>query len=328
MESNIKFLLETIKNEYGLSIVHMEKLEIGFDQNTAVYKLISNDQKEYFLKIRSKNFVPSSVIIPFWLSMEIGLTNVINPIKTIDNKLFHKILFSYITLFPYINGQSGWNSSFTKDQFYKFGQFMHGLHSIEITNEYKLLLPIATYNKKCIKIVKNYLKSIKNKVHDNPIIIEFLGILRNNESTIIKMINFLENIIKKNITEDKNLCLCHGDIHAGNILIDKDKFYVVDWDTITMAPPEKDLMFIGGNIGNRWNKKEEIDSFYRGYGKELKIDKDLIKYYRCERIIEDIYAFYQQIADIKTGEEKKKECLKLFKDTFEPNHVVDFALRT
>jgi spectinomycin phosphotransferase len=268
------------------------------------------------------------VIIPFWLSTEIGLSNIINPIKTINGRLYHKISFLYVILFPYINGQSGWDISFTKDQFNEFGQFMHRLHSVKLPNEHIHLLPAETYSQKCGKMVKKYLKDMKNKMYDNSVIIDFFYILKNNENTIIRMIGFLENMIQRNIGKNKGLCLCHGDIHAGNIFIEENKFYVVDWDTIIMAPKEKDLMFIGGGIGSKWNKDEEIEYFYKGYGKELGIDKDLIKYYRYERIIQDIYEFYQQIIDIETTEEKRKECLKSFKETFEPNNVVDIASRT
>jgi spectinomycin phosphotransferase len=124
------------------------------------------------------------------------------------------------------------------------------------------------------------------------------------------------------------MCLCHGDVHADNILINQNNFYIVDWDTIIVAPREKGLMFIGGGVGNKWNKLEEIEYFYYGYGKETDIDKKIIKYYRCERIIQDIYEFYNQIVNIETEEEERKLCLKIFKKQFEANNVVDIALRT
>jgi spectinomycin phosphotransferase len=157
---------------------------------------------------------------------------------------------------------------------------------------------------------------------------DFLYLLRNNENTLLEMINHLENITKKELKENRKMCLCHGDIHAGNILIDGNEFYVIDWDTIISASKEKDLMFIGGGIGNKWNKEEEIEYFYKGYGKGIEINKELIKYYRYERIIQDVHEFYQQILDKETDEEERKKCYEIFKETFEPNNVVDIAIRT
>src|SRR5690606_3236499 len=67
--------------------------------------------------------------------------------------------------------------------------------------------------------------------------------------------------------------LCHGDIHAGNLLVDaSDRVYIVDWDTLVIAPKERDLMFVGGGVGGRWNKDREADWFFEGYG-ETEIDR-------------------------------------------------------
>lgn len=44
-------------------------------------------------------------------------------------------------------------------------------------------------------------------------------------------------------------------------------FYLVDWDDPIMAPKERDLMFIGGGVGNVWNRSHEEELFYEGYGK-------------------------------------------------------------
>ena len=40
-------------------------------------------------------------------------------------------------------------------------------------------------------------------------------------------------------------------VHAGNVLLgDNDKLAIVDWDNPIMAPKERDLMFVGGGIGD------------------------------------------------------------------------------
>lgn len=43
-------------------------------------------------------------------------------------------------------------------------------------------------------------------------------------------------------------------------------------------------------------------------------------------IIQDIYEFYNQIVNIGTEEEERKLCLKIFKEQFDANNVVDIAL--
>jgi spectinomycin phosphotransferase len=334
MMINEETIPELIKKEYGIPVSCIERLDAGFDRYTHAYKLLSGGQDTFFLKIRSGNFTGSSLAVLSWLSEKTGLPNIIKPVKTLDGKLYRKTFSSCIALFPYIDGRPGWDVSFTKDQLVELGKFMSGLHSADVPNEYKNLIPLERYGQKYNRSVKKYLAGIKNKVYGNPVIMDFLYILKNNEITIRRMIDYLErpehleSITKKNMKDGGAVCLCHGDIHAGNILVDKNSFFVVDWDTIVLAPKERDLMFIGGGVGNKWNKEEEIEYFYEGYGKSIKIDMELIKYYRYERIIQDIYEFYRQILSAKTGKEKRKACYELFKETFKPNNVVDIALRT
>jgi spectinomycin phosphotransferase len=141
------------------------------------------------------------------------------------------------------------------------------------------------------------------------------------------MIDRAENMAKKIKERTQKNCLCHGDIHAWNILIsDKNIFYIVDWDTIIQAPKERDLMFIGGGIGNKWKKAEEENNFYRGYNGREAIDPILMIYYRNERIIQDIVEYYDQY--FKEKAQKRREILKTAASMFESDNVVDMAAKS
>jgi spectinomycin phosphotransferase len=317
-----------IQTEYGISVSSINQLHIGFDQNTTVFKLFSNDRKTFFLKIRSENFTETSLIVPSFISNNIKLSNIIDVVKTIDGKLYVKRASLYFMIFPFINGQSGWDVSLNKNQFIDFGKFMCKIHSMKFPKEYIKILPKERYDSKYREYVRKYLNNIDDSIYTSQTIIDFLNILKNKQNIILEILNCLEESIKKIKAKKQKMCLCHGDIHAGNILIDQNSFYIVDWDTITFAPKERDLMFIGGGIGNKWNNPEEIEYFYYGYGKEIDIDKKLIKYYRCERIIQDIYEFYNQIVNTETKEEERKLYQKIFEEQFEANNVVDIAIRT
>jgi spectinomycin phosphotransferase len=122
--------------------------------------------------------------------------------------------------------------------------------------------------------------------------------------------------------------LCHSDIHAGNVLIDpSNAIYIVDWDDPIIAPKERDLMFIGGGVGNVWNMPHEEASFYKGYGK-TEINKTALAYYRHERIVEDIAIYGEIIFFTEVSNEVKLENYKYFKSMFEPRGVVEIAFET
>jgi len=41
--------------------------------------------------------------------------------------------------------------------------------------------------------------------------------------------------------------ITHGEPHAGNVLLGAGQAFLVDWDTVGLAPPERDLCLVGGD---------------------------------------------------------------------------------
>jgi len=154
-----------------------------------------------------------------------------------------------------------------------------------------------------------------------------LAFMKNNILTIQRLVDRAEQLAKILQNESPQFGLCHSDIHGGNVLIDDDTIYIVDWDDPIMAPKERDLMFIGGGVANVWNKPHEEALFYKGYGK-IEINMTILTYYRHERIVEDIAEYGQKLLLTTAGGEDRSEMYKHFIDMFEPRGVVDIAFKT
>lgn len=85
-------------------------------------------------------------------------------------------------------------------------------------------------------------------------------------------------------------------------------------------------MFIGAGIGGAWNRREEAELFYQGYG-QTEINHDVLIYYRYERFIEDIEEFAKRLLLTEEGGKDRERSLQKFKNAFAPNNVVDIALQ-
>ena len=93
-----------------------------------------------------------------------------------------------------------------------------------------------------------------------------------------------------------------------------------------MAPKERDLMFIGGGVGNVWNLPQEEALFYEGYGK-TEINRAALAYYRHERIVEDIAVYGESIFFTESSDDLKLENYQHLKSIFEARGVVEIAFR-
>ncbi|HZS93353.1 MAG TPA: phosphotransferase [Chloroflexota bacterium] len=53
--------------------------------------------------------------------------------------------------------------------------------------------------------------------------------------------------LAQNVSRDRNrMVITHGEPHAANVLITADGYRLVDWDSVLVAPPERDLSMLGG----------------------------------------------------------------------------------
>lgn len=182
-----------------------------------------------------------------------------------------------------------------------------------------------TFTAKWREKVKSLFFVIESHVSDDEIAKELKNFFKLNSVAIHRLVDTAEELSKKVQSDVNQYVLCHSDIHAGNVLITSDSsFYIVDWDDPMMAPKERDLMFIGGGVGNVWNFPQEETYFYEGYG-DVNIDETLLSYYRHERIVVDIAEFSQDILSDNHSDQSRSVMLNHFKSMFEPNGVVDIA---
>ena len=102
---------------------------------------------------------------------------------------------------------------------------------------------------------------------------------------------------------------------------------MIDWDEPVLAAKERDLMFIGGGVGGRWNRPHEAELFYRGYG-PAEVDPVAIAYYRYERIVQDVVLFCQEILLPGAPAPDRARALVKLAGGFGPGSVTEIACRT
>jgi len=151
-----------------------------------------------------------------------------NVLKTIERlniapKVYYLDKLGRFIILDYIEGKAlrMRKKSFSKKELKQLAEMLAKLHSIKINN---LNLEKQDYSYR-LKEIKNVINSIK-KFNDGPFFQECY--------------DHLVDIISKE-KETNQLSLAHGDICTQNIIKTKDELKLIDWESLQLADPAKDI---------------------------------------------------------------------------------------
>ena len=317
-------IIACLRNAYGLDIATVSFLPLGADFNTAVYRVITTDGADHFLKLRSGKFLEASVSVPKYLA-DLGIKQVIPTLTTKTGQLSTSLGDFKAILYPYVEGRKGVEAKLSDQQWAQFGVAIKKLHSTDIPASITKDVPRETFSSKWRETVKAFLVRIESEVFEEPVAVKMALFLQSKSSEILKLVERAEELAFTIQKQPLDYVLCHADMHGWNLIIDKEALYIVDWDTLIFAPVERDLMFIGAGI---WDSgltaAEEESLFYKGYG-QTKINQDVLAYYRFERIIQDIGDYCEYIFLSDEGGDDRMQCFEHLQPVFLPNGAIERA---
>ena len=324
-EQSIKqLIISSLRDNYDIEVAHITPLLWGADAYALIYKVQDPKPKTYFVKLKQGKH-DSSAHLQLLLH-DAGIQGVISPIKTIDNQPQLSIQHFTLTVYPFIDGLDGFGEPLTDKQWISLGKALRQVNQLKFPTSITQAIKKEDFSPQWQKKVKSIYETIEEVKPSDEIAAKFLASLKKHQSIILQLVDKTEGLAKSITKQPTDFVLCHGDIYAGNILITKNgSLYIVDWDEPIIAPKERDLMFIGAGIGNVWNQKHETEQFHTGYG-NTNIDQRLISYYRCDRILQDIVDYYQQLLSDNVGYKDREAGCNHFLAMFEPNGAVNIAL--
>jgi spectinomycin phosphotransferase len=312
---------------YGLRIAQVTFLPIGADYYSAVYRVAADDGTPYLLKLRSGDFDEVAADLPAWLHAQ-GIRRVMAPIPTTTQRLqvsAHD--FDWI-LYPYFAGKNGFQTPLSPRHWITLGKSVAAVHACELPTELGARVPREAFSPRWRDCVRAYDEQAETRTYDDPIARELAAFWLAKRDEIRAIVGRAEQLGCALQSSARDFVVCHADLHAGNVLVgDGDELAIVDWDTLILAPKERDLMFIGGGVGAEWSEAWQEALFYQGYGATA-IDLVSLAYYRYERIVEDLAAYGTQIFEAQGGVEDRAKGLRSVMNQFHPDNVIPIAHRT
>jgi spectinomycin phosphotransferase len=277
-----------VEAAYGLTVETLTFLPIGYDPYAAVYRIDTPTQAAYFLKLTRSAIVPASLHIPRAL-LDLGIANVLAPLPTMQHGLWCTLEPYSLVLYPFIDGENAMRQGMSPQQWISFGATLNAIHRSGIAARFAGEIPVENFASPMIAQVRSMQQQLHNRQWELPVQQQFAAFWQENSALIQHLTDRAEALGALLRVEAFELVLCHGDVHAANIMLDRDgAICIVDWDTPRIAPRERDLLFVVGSTIARRVTTEEEARFFQGYG-ESAINWRALAYYRYERVLEDLY---------------------------------------
>jgi spectinomycin phosphotransferase len=315
-----------LRDEYGLRVVQVAFLPLGADRNTAVYRVVADDERAYFVKLRGGLFDEISVALPKFLG-EQGIAQIIAPLATKTGQLWANLDAFKVILYPFVEGRNGYEVELSERQWRDLGAALKRVHTAQAPPALTRRIRQETYSPRWRASVKTFLARIEDDVFDEPVAVKLAAFLKAKRAEVLDLVGRAERLAQALQARSPEFIVCHSDMHAGNILVEADAaaFYIVDWDEPILAPKERDLMYAGGGLLGGWRAPQDEEAlFYRGYG-QTQVDPTALAYYRYERIVQDIAVYCEQLFLSDEGGEDREQSLRYLRSNFLPQGTIEIA---
>src|SRR5262249_36752826 len=155
--------------------------------------------------------------------------------------------------------ESAMEVGLSADQWRVFGSTLRAIHNSGFEVIFPSHLRVEDFALPSAALARRVLSLVRTSVFASPAATQFAAFWRDQAARIVAMLARGEGLGRSLQLRSLPPVLCHGDIHAANILVGEGgEIHLVDWDAPLIAPRERDLLFvIGSTIARRVEPHEE-----------------------------------------------------------------------
>jgi len=296
-------LKETLERKYGFEIKRMKYILAG--ENGASYVAVLGSGDKVFVNVgklkwisihRQRNTMNYLVNLRRLLKFE----NIAMPIRSKNGKLAVLHENFPVSVMEYLEGKNPKEDFIPQPkQLARMIAKLHNFKSDKFPGVKQEELTLRWENK-----ILSFISKIEKSRHE-----ELKKILKGKSDFFRAILKRVKKLKKHVESKKKKYVLVHTDLHEGNLYLSGNRVFVLDWESLEKALPEKDLLFF---VKNKLFMKEY--SKLTGH----KVDKDALDYYRLKRGVSDIVYFVRELLEKEDIEKKiKRNYLRVIREEVE-----------
>jgi Ser/Thr protein kinase RdoA (MazF antagonist) len=273
--------------------------ELGRGENNFNYLIIVN-QNKYVLRIGIKKSLEKYFKREYqWIKK---LPNTIEAPKTVLKDFSKKIIHYNYFILTYIEGKSV--KKWSKRHLKLFAEALAKLHK----HTYPYALNYDEEKSKKLNLYKEFIKSVEKEWNKSLL----------NQKNIKLIYPKIKKLVKDNnhlFTSLKKFSMVHADTYLDNILFDKDKVKLIDWEWSNIGDAAEDVgkVYFEKCSILPWMIKlneEQLNYYLNCYMKKRKVEKgfiDRVKIYNIIHLFSDLLYFKHVSRYPKTNSNFKPE---------------------
>src|SRR5687768_14154152 len=127
-------IIVALHENYSIFVNGIEFLPLGNDSSAFAYRVETNTQVSYFLKLKKGILNQAGIFVPRFLK-DNGIEQVIAPLSTKTQELVVEMDEFALILYPFITGNEAMKVGMTDVQWTEFGSVLKRIHTTELRSE-------------------------------------------------------------------------------------------------------------------------------------------------------------------------------------------------
>jgi spectinomycin phosphotransferase len=318
-------IIGAVEAGFGIRVRELAFLPVGNDSASWAYRVQAAPGQVWFLKVRAGPDRAPGAVVPTHLQ-RIGVPHVLAPLATATGAPNLHVGGFALALYPMLDARMGAEGGLSPRQWRQLGDAVRQVHAVRPPPELADLVGRETFRPSRRELLPD-LEALLAAGAGDPLTRELAGFWQARQRVIDRLVERADQLGRDLARRSFPQVLCHADLHTWNVLVDADEQpWIVDWDEATLAPRERDLMFVAGGIAGGLVRPEDTDRFFQGYGRVV-VDPRLLAYYRVAWAVQDLAEYGERVLMLPAvGEATRRAAVDGFVDLFEPGNIVDLAL--